>query len=91
MQPTLLIKWLLELDKASQSQISWPKSSPTSWSSSLSSFLQVRDFVNRYMPAYKAYLPVMYDKGPSTGKGDNVIIFEIDESRGLLQRKIPDV
>ena len=53
--------------------------------------LQVRDFVNRYMPAYKAYLPVMYDKGPSTGTGENFIIFEIDESRGLLQRKIPDV
>lgn len=51
--------------------------------------LQVRDFVNRYMPAYKAYLPVMYAKGPSTSKGDDFIIFEIDESRGLLQRKIP--
>ena len=52
--------------------------------------LQVRDFVNRYMPAYKAYLPVMYEKGPSTGIGVNFIIFEIDESRGLLERKIPE-
>ena len=46
---------------------------------------QVKDFVNRYMPAYKAYLPGMYSKGPSTGRGDNVVTFEIDESRGLVR------
>ena len=52
--------------------------------------LQVRDFVNRYMPAYKAYLPKMYSDGPSTAKDqDSYIIFEIDESRGLMERKIP--
>ena len=46
---------------------------------------QVKDFVNRYMPAYKAYLPGMYSSGPSTGRGDNVVTFEIDESRGLVR------
>lgn len=44
---------------------------------------QVQDFVNRYMPAYKAYLPGMYERGPSTGKKGKVLMFEIDESRGL--------
>lgn len=52
--------------------------------------MQVKDFVNRYMPAYKAYLPKMYEEGPSTAKNtESYIIFEIDESRGLLDRKIP--
>lgn len=51
-------------------------------------YAQVKDFVACYMPAYKAYLPGMYSNGPSTGRGDNVVTFEIDESRGLM--KNPD-
>ena len=61
--------------------------------------VQVQDFVNRYMPAYQAYLPGMYAKGPSTaeshkedgnpGLPHNVLIFEIDESRGLSGSKTP--
>lgn len=48
--------------------------------------MQVKDFVNRYMPAYQAYLPGMYENGPSTGKEGKVLMFEIDESRGLSGR-----
>ena len=57
--------------------------------SSILERLQVKDFVNRYMPAYKAYLPHMYKEGPTTGKDDNVLMFEIDESRGLVHAKNP--
>jgi D-glycerate 3-kinase len=27
---------------------------------------QVRDFVNRFLPAYEAYLPGLYSHGPTT-------------------------
>lgn len=50
---------------------------------------QVKDFVDRYMPAYKAYLPKMYAEGPSTGRDGNVLMFEINETRALADCKQP--
>jgi D-glycerate 3-kinase len=42
---------------------------------------QVKDFVSRYMPAYKAYLPGLYEKGPTTGAGGKVLVVEVNEER----------
>ena len=45
---------------------------------------QVAAFVDCYMPAYKAYLPGMYSKGPTTAKSGRLLMLEIDENRGLV-------
>ena len=45
---------------------------------------QVADFVSRFMPAYKAYLPGLYGAGGPTGRRDTPRLFlEIDSSRTL--------
>lgn len=49
--------------------------------------LQVADFVDRYMPAYKVYLPSMYAQGPTTGKAGHLLMLEIDENRGLTAQQ----
>ena len=46
--------------------------------------VQVKDFVDRYMPAYKAYLPRLYSEGPDRSQAGRALIIEIDEGRGLL-------
>lgn len=43
--------------------------------------LQVLDFVSRYLPAYKAYLPIMYSEGPKGSDPENLLVVEIDEER----------
>ena len=45
--------------------------------------LQVKDFVDRYMPAYKAYLPGMYSQGPTTARPGHILKIKIDKDRGL--------
>ena len=45
---------------------------------------QVTDFVSRYMPAYKAYLPVLYSDGPRGSKPDHTLVVEVDEHRNPL-------
>lgn len=51
--------------------------------------MQVADFVDRYMPAYRAYLPGMYQNGPSTAKAGRTLMLEIDQNRGLTSMQ-PD-
>lgn len=48
---------------------------------------QVKDFVDRYMPAYRAYLPALYRSGPSTARAGHVLIAEIDESRTAIENQ----
>ncbi|BDA43365.1 D-glycerate 3-kinase, chloroplastic [Coccomyxa sp. Obi] len=48
---------------------------------------QVADFVDRYMPAYKAYLPRMYSEGPTTAKAGHLLMLEIDQQRGLTTQQ----
>jgi hypothetical protein len=43
--------------------------------------------VNRYMPAYRAYLPALYRSGPSTARAGHVLIAEIDESRTAIENQ----
>ncbi|KAJ6820466.1 D-glycerate 3-kinase, chloroplastic [Iris pallida] len=43
---------------------------------------EVLDFVSRYLPAYKAYLPVLYSEGPNGfSDSDRLLVVEIDEER----------
>ena len=50
---------------------------------------QVANFVECYMPAYKAYLPELYAKGPTTAKAGRLLMLEIDEHRGLVPEQPP--
>ncbi|KAJ9190109.1 hypothetical protein P3X46_001340 [Hevea brasiliensis] len=45
---------------------------------------EVKDFVSRYLPAYKAYLPTLYAEGPSGSDPENVLLIEIDEGRNPI-------
>eukprot|EP00200_Dunaliella_tertiolecta_P002230 CAMPEP_0202351190 /NCGR_PEP_ID=MMETSP1126-20121109/7943_1 /ASSEMBLY_ACC=CAM_ASM_000457 /TAXON_ID=3047 /ORGANISM="Dunaliella tertiolecta, Strain CCMP1320" /LENGTH=376 /DNA_ID=CAMNT_0048943275 /DNA_START=154 /DNA_END=1284 /DNA_ORIENTATION=- len=45
---------------------------------------QIADFVARFMPAYKAYLPQLYSKGPTTARPNHTLIIEVDEQRSPM-------
>jgi len=42
---------------------------------------QIADFVSRFMPAYKAYLPELYRQGPTTCRPAATLIIQVDERR----------
>ncbi|KAK9815067.1 hypothetical protein WJX73_006615 [Symbiochloris irregularis] len=48
---------------------------------------QVKDFVDRYMPAYRAYLPHLYAKGPERKNPNKALVIEINEGRGLVEQQ----
>jgi D-glycerate 3-kinase len=43
----------------------------------------VHAFVERYMPAYTAYLPELYRKGPTTAEPGNTLFLQVDQHRCL--------
>ncbi|KAL7180132.1 hypothetical protein ACSBR1_043365 [Camellia fascicularis] len=45
---------------------------------------EVMDFVSRYLPAYKAYLPTLYSEGPTGADPDNRLLIEINEGRNPI-------
>ncbi|XP_047341087.1 D-glycerate 3-kinase, chloroplastic-like [Impatiens glandulifera] len=45
---------------------------------------EVLDFVSRYMPAYKAYLPTLYSEGPSGSHPNRLLVIDIDEGRNPI-------
>ncbi|XP_022992257.1 D-glycerate 3-kinase, chloroplastic isoform X2 [Cucurbita maxima] len=45
---------------------------------------EVRDFVSRYLPAYRAYLPTLYSEGPSGSDPKRLLVVEIDEERNPI-------
>ncbi|KAI7985366.1 hypothetical protein LOK49_LG14G01838 [Camellia lanceoleosa] len=45
---------------------------------------EVMDFVSRYLPAYKAYLPTLYSEGPTGADPDNLLLIEINEGRNPI-------
>ncbi|XP_020243991.1 D-glycerate 3-kinase, chloroplastic [Asparagus officinalis] len=45
---------------------------------------EVLDFVSRYLPAYKAYLPVLYSEGPKGLDPNRLLVVEIDEARNPI-------
>jgi D-glycerate 3-kinase len=44
----------------------------------------VRAFVNRYLPAYRAYLLALYKSGPATSRQGHLLYVEVDETRALV-------
>ncbi|XP_058192402.1 D-glycerate 3-kinase, chloroplastic isoform X3 [Rhododendron vialii] len=45
---------------------------------------EVEDFVSRYLPAYKAYLPALYSEGPNGSDPERLLVIEIDEGRNPI-------
>lgn len=45
---------------------------------------EVMDFVSRYLPAYKAYLPSLYSQGPNGSDPKHTLIIDIDEGRNPI-------
>ncbi|KAL6972822.1 glycerate 3-kinase [Sarracenia purpurea var. burkii] len=45
---------------------------------------EVMDFVSRYLPAYKAYLPSLYSEGPNGSDPEHLLVIEIDEGRNPI-------
>ncbi|KAI3763313.1 hypothetical protein L1987_53767 [Smallanthus sonchifolius] len=45
---------------------------------------EVLDFVSRYLPAYKAYLPTLYTEGPKGSDSKRTLVVEIDEGRNPI-------
>jgi D-glycerate 3-kinase len=45
---------------------------------------EIVDFVSRYLPGYKAYLPKLYSEGPSGADPNHVLVIEIDEGRNPI-------
>ncbi|KAI4325276.1 hypothetical protein MLD38_030690 [Melastoma candidum] len=45
---------------------------------------EVEDFVSRYLPAYKAYLPTLYSEGPNGSDPEHLLVIEIDEGRNPI-------
>ncbi|XVF25043.1 hypothetical protein REPUB_Repub13aG0179700 [Reevesia pubescens] len=45
---------------------------------------EVKDFVSRYLPAYKAYLPTLYSEGPNGSDPKHLLLIEIDEGRNPI-------
>jgi D-glycerate 3-kinase len=43
--------------------------------------VQVQQFVARFMPAYRCYLPGLYSRGPTTAKPGHLLVVEVDGSR----------
>eukprot|EP00897_Mesotaenium_endlicherianum_P010735 jgi/Mesen1/9690/ME000680S09093 len=46
---------------------------------------QVADFVSRYEPAYRAYLPELYKRGPEGASSEHTLMFKIDQSRNPIE------
>ena len=42
---------------------------------------QVAAFVDRFMPAYRCYLPGLYERGPTTARAGHLLVVEVDEGR----------
>lgn len=53
---------------------------------------QIADFVARFMPAYRAYLPGLYSAGPTTAQQGRTLIIEVDAQRApVAQQPAPVV
>eukprot|EP01023_Acetabularia_acetabulum_P043948 TRINITY_DN4400_c0_g1_i4.p1 TRINITY_DN4400_c0_g1~~TRINITY_DN4400_c0_g1_i4.p1 ORF type:complete len:392 (-),score=58.34 TRINITY_DN4400_c0_g1_i4:191-1366(-) len=48
---------------------------------------QIEDFVSRFMPAYKAYLPDLYKNGPTTAKPGKLVVVEVDQARSPVSNQ----
>jgi D-glycerate 3-kinase len=68
--PTWVYKWREEAEAVMRSK-GKPAMTPE----------QISDFVDRYMPAYRHYLPGLYKNGPDGSEGKPVLSFQVDAMR----------
>lgn len=47
----------------------------------------IEAFVGCYLPAYEAYLPELYSKGPTTAVSGKCLIIEVDAQRSPLEQQ----
>lgn len=52
---------------------------------------QVKLFVDRFMPAYRAYLPGLYGDGPTTAAPARLLVVEVDERREPAEVQPPPI
>lgn len=45
---------------------------------------QVAAFVDRFMPAYRCYLPGLYAQGPTTARPGRLLVVEVGEGRDVV-------
>ncbi|PRW59300.1 D-glycerate 3- chloroplastic [Chlorella sorokiniana] len=48
---------------------------------------QVAAFVDRFMPAYRCYLPGLYSEGPTTARPGHLLVVEVDEGREPVEQQ----
>lgn len=48
---------------------------------------QLADFVSRFMPAYQAYLPGLYSRGPTTAQAGRTLVIEVDQNRSPVTQQ----
>ncbi len=48
---------------------------------------QIADFVSRFQPAYKAYLPGLYAAGPTSAQPGKTLIIEVDMNRSPVAQQ----
>ncbi|KAK8930893.1 hypothetical protein KSP39_PZI016388 [Platanthera zijinensis] len=71
--PNCVFQWRL------QAEVAMREDGNTSMSNE-----EVLDFVSRYLPAYKAYLPILYSEGPRELDKEPLLVIDIDEDRNPL-------
>jgi D-glycerate 3-kinase len=49
----------------------------------------IADFVSRYLPSYRQYLPVLYSQGPTTSRKGKTLVVEVDERRSPVEKQPP--
>ncbi|XP_039117359.1 D-glycerate 3-kinase, chloroplastic [Dioscorea cayenensis subsp. rotundata] len=72
-EPTCVYQWRL------QAEIAMRKDGKPGMSNE-----EVLDFVSRYLPAYKAYLPTLYSEGPRGLNPDRLLVVDIDDERNPI-------
>lgn len=50
---------------------------------------EVKGFVDRFMPGYRAYLPGLYAAGPTTAQPGALLVVQVDEGRQPLAQQQP--
>jgi D-glycerate 3-kinase len=48
---------------------------------------QVKDFVDRFLPAYEAYLPGAAERGPPGSKKGRVLVIGVEDDRSLSREQ----
>lgn len=49
---------------------------------------EVATFVDRFMPAYRCYLPGLYKDGPTTSTPRKLLVVEVDENRNPINEQV---